>query len=91
MYSHCLEQSIASIKKFLRDPEIRVNHIIYLNFIFSFSLYVGVETRMGGKANLTKFLRDKLPWDQVIDLKFTDANSNEMKLHTTILGSVQQR
>ena len=75
MYSHCLEQSIASIKKFLRDPEIRVNH---LNFIFSFSLYVGIETLMGGKANLTKFLRDKLPWDQVIDLKFTDANSNEI-------------
>ena len=33
---------------------------------------------MGGKANLTKFLRDKLPWDQVIDLRFTDANSNEI-------------
>ena len=78
MYSHCLEQSIASIKEFLRDPEIRVNHIIYLNFVFSFSLYVGTETRMGGKANLTKFLRDKLPCDQVIDLRFTDANSNEI-------------
>ena len=33
---------------------------------------------MGGKANLTKFLQDKLPWDQVTDLKFTDANSNEI-------------
>lgn len=78
MYSHCLEQSIASIKKFLRDPEIRVNHIIYPNFIFSFSLYVGIETLMGGKANLTKFLREKLPWDQVTDLIFTDANSNKI-------------
>ena len=78
MYLHCLEQSKASIKEFLRDLEIRVNHIIYLNFVFSFSLYVGIETRMGGKANLTKFLQDKLPWDQVTDLKFTDANSNEI-------------
>lgn len=41
-------------------------------------MYVGIETWMGGKANLTKFLLDKLPWDQVTDLKFTDANSNEI-------------
>lgn len=37
-----------------------------------------IETLMGGKANLTKFLRDKLPWDQVTDLIFTDANSNKI-------------
>lgn len=37
-----------------------------------------IETLMGGKANLTKFLREKLPWDQVTDLIFTDANSNKI-------------
>ena len=27
---------------------------------------------------MTKFLSDKLPWDQVIDMKFTDANANKI-------------
>ena len=47
-------------------------------FSFCFSLHVGIHTRIAGKANLTKFLSDKLPWDQVIDMKFTDANANKI-------------
>ena len=45
---------------------------------FCFSLHVGIHTWIAGKANLTKFLSDKLPWDQVIDMKFTDANANKI-------------
>lgn len=74
-----LFETVKSFTACLFKKQIRVNHRIALNFVLFFPLYdTGIHTRLAGKANLTKFLLDKLPWDHVTDLKFIDANANEI-------------